>query len=101
MFYLFAVLFGFAFGAVATLRSPLTAGFFGLASHGAIFGCVSFAATCGVVGPTIAGRIFDITGSYQWAFLLSVLLAIIGLSLIILLKPVSVEGGQNESGRGA
>ena len=67
----FAVaLYGFAHGGFFTVVSPTVAEYFGLRAHGAIFGIILF---CGVLagsaGPLLAGRIFDLTGSYDPAFM--------------------------------
>jgi OFA family oxalate/formate antiporter-like MFS transporter len=71
MLYLFAAMYGFSHGGFFIVLSPLLADLFGLSSHGAIFGGVFLSATAGgAVGPMLAGRIFDVTGSYQLAFLI-------------------------------
>ena len=89
MLYLFAVVFGFSYSAVHALLSPTTAWLFGLRSHGVIFGCIMLSGTMGMAtGPVLTGYIFDITGSYQLAFLIFALINIIGLILILCLKPV-------------
>jgi MFS family permease len=85
MLYPFASLMGFAW-AVAVLMSPLTAGIFGLAAHGAIMGLVNFGYNIGAAaGPFISGYIFDISGSYQNAFLIDTMVSVLGLVLMILL----------------
>ncbi len=100
MLYLFAVVFGFAYGGWSALMSPMTAELFGLKSHGAILGSVIFVFTVGsAIGPVLAGRIFDITGSYQLAFLISAALSIAALILALLLRPISREGGTDDSKR--
>jgi MFS family permease len=87
--YLSAVIFGFAFGC-ATSESPLVAELFGLSSHGLILGvinCIGF--TFGAaVGPLIAGYIFDMTNTYQLAFIVCAAVGIAGLILTVLLKPI-------------
>jgi predicted MFS family arabinose efflux permease len=87
--YLFAVVFGFAFGC-AVSESPLVAELFGLSSHGLILGvinCIGF--TFGAaVGPFIAGYIFDINNSYQLAFTICAAMSVVGLILTVLLKPI-------------
>lgn len=88
MLYLFAAVFGLQYGGYSAVLSPLVAEYFGLKSHGAIFGLVMFAmGTGGAVGPLITGRIFDISGSYDWAFILCAIINVAGLSLSIMLKP--------------
>ncbi|GAH40189.1 unnamed protein product, partial [marine sediment metagenome] len=100
MFYLFAVVFGFAYGGWAALISLMVAELFGLSSLGVILGAVTFGLTIGeAIGPTLAGRIFDITSSYQPAFLICVGLSIIAIILALFLKPITSKGGENDSER--
>ena len=88
--YLFAAVFGFAFGGCATSESPLVAGLFGLSSHGLILGVMSLLGfTFGAaIGPLIAGHIFDMTSSYQLAFIVSGAVSFVGLILTVLLSPI-------------
>jgi MFS family permease len=89
MLYLFAVVFGFAHGGMGASESPLVAGLFGLSSHGLIFGFVGLGFTIGAaIGPFLAGHFFDITDSYQVAFLVCAAMSIVGLILTALLKPM-------------
>jgi len=90
MFYLFAAIFGFAYGAVATLEPPIVAELFGLSSHGVIFGAIFFSDSVGgAVGTVLAGRIFDIIGSYQPAFLVCAALSIVAIILALFLRPIT------------
>ena len=80
------VLLGLAGGAETDLVYYLAAREFG---HGA-FASVSattgaFFGTCASVGPLLAGKLFDVTGSYNAWLLIVCLLAIAGASLIALL----------------
>ena len=87
MLYLFAVLYGIAYGGVLPLEMLLTGELFGLKSLGMIFAClILFGTVGGAVGSPLAGYIFDITGSYYVAFLVCIILAALAvvLSLIIL-----------------
>jgi len=100
MLYLFAAIFGFGYGGVDTLFTPIVAKLFGLRSFGVIFGTVVFGfAIGGAIGPVLAGHIFDITGSYQLAFLICTAVSIIGLMVLLFLKPASMEGGRDDSER--
>lgn len=86
--YLYAavVVYGFAHGGFFTVVSPIVAEYFGLRSHGTLFGFIIFVGTIGgVTGPILAGRIFDSTGSYFLAFSSLAGLAVIGLLLVALL----------------
>jgi len=90
MFYLFGFIFGFAYGALSPLISPAVAELFGLGSHGAILGVTFCVGMIGeAVGPVSAGRIFDVTGSYQWAFLICATLSVTGIILSALLRPTN------------
>ena len=95
MLYLFAIIFGFASGGMAASESPLAAWLFGLTSHGLIYGVVHLGFTAGAaVGPVLTGYIFDLTGSYKWAFLLCAAFAIAGIVLAALLHPTRRPHGR-------
>jgi len=101
-FYLFAAIFGFAYGGLAAMESPIVAELFGLSSHGVIMGVASFGYTAGgAVGPLVAGRIFDISGEYQIAFLVCAVVGISGIILAWRLRPPVSEGGESDSRRSA
>ena len=92
MLYLFAVVFGFAHGGMGASESPLVAGLFGLSSHGLIFGVVGLGFTIGAaIGPFLAGHFFDVTGSYQVAFLVCAAMGVIGLILTAFLTPTKTS----------
>ncbi len=93
MLFVFAVIYGFAHGGFFTVVSPTVAELFGIGSHGALFGIVMFCGTTGgAIGPLLAGRIFDVTGSYQIVFLGVSALAVIGIVLITMLQPLQAYG---------
>ncbi|MBI4188483.1 MAG: MFS transporter, partial [Chloroflexi bacterium] len=59
-----------------------------------ILGIILFIGTFGsLIGPMLAGWIFDIMGNYRLAFWIAFVLIGVGLVLISLLKPTSSEGG--------
>jgi len=88
--YLFAVVFGLAYGGLVPLSSPMVAELFGLRSHGVILGIITFCATIGgAVGPVVAGYIFDIRESYQLAFVVSGTVAAAVAILALLLRPIT------------
>ena len=89
MLYLFAIIFGFTYGEILCMMSLLPTELFGLRSQGVILGITLFASTIGGgIGPVVAGRIFDITGSYQMAFMICVGATVVGLILAIFIRPV-------------
>jgi len=100
MLYLFVVIYAIAHGGFFALISPMIAELFGIGSHGVIFGIVFFSgAVGGGIGSILAGYIFDVTGSYQLAFLIFAGVSIIGLILCLFLRPIINKGGENDTGR--
>ncbi len=96
MLYLFAVIFGFAYGGIICMMSPLTAELFGLRSLGVLLGLVNLnPAIGGAIGPVLAGRIFDITGSYHLAFIVCIAVGVIAVILAILMRPIYRQAGTN------
>lgn len=87
--YLFALLFGFAYGGLSALQPLLIAGMFGLSSLGLLVGSFSVSFTTGsAIGVFAAGYMFDISGSYHLAFFSCAVLSIIGLVLTALIRPI-------------
>jgi len=90
MFYLFAFVFGLAFGGYAALVSLNVAELFGLASLGVILGTVMLGVSIGsATGPVLAGRIFDTTSSYQLAFSVCAAISMLSIILALLLRPIT------------
>jgi len=82
-----AVIFGFAYGGCTVSHSPLVAELFGLRSHGLIFGVFNVSVMSGgAMGPLLTGYIFDITNSYQLAFIVCAVMSLIGIILTAFLK---------------
>lgn len=89
MLFIFAVVYGLAHGGFFTVMSPMVAELFGTGSHGLLFGLVLAGGTMGgAVGPVLAGRAFDVTGSYRVVFWVLTALVVVGFILIILLRPL-------------
>jgi len=89
MLYLFGAIFGFGHGGLATMESPMVAEMFGMRTHGVLLGFVFFADTIGgAIAPVLAGYIFDVTGSYNLAFLLCAVIGVVDLILVLLLRPI-------------
>jgi MFS family permease len=93
MLYLFAVVYGLAHGGFFTSFSPIVAEFFGIKSHGTLFGITMFfGAFGGALGPFMAGYVFDVTGAYAGAIWICTVIAILGFVLVALLKPAAAAG---------
>jgi MFS family permease len=86
-FCLFAIVFGLAYGGAVTSESPLVAELFGLKNHGLILGIISFSFTFGgAIGPFLIGYMFDIAGSYRFAFLVCAIVSCFGLISALIIK---------------
>jgi len=87
MFYIFSIIFGFAYGGSVPLIPAITANYFGLPSMGAILGAIMFGGVVGGgLGPLMAGQIYDSTKSYNFAFTALAILATIGALLPFYLR---------------
>jgi MFS family permease len=90
MFYIFAVFFGFAWGGSTTMLSPIVADYFGLGSHGIILSMVNLCwLTGGAIGASATGYVFDLFGSYRWAYLSCAILILTGTLLLLLVTPTA------------
>jgi MFS family permease len=82
--FLFAILFGFAFGGDVPQVPALTVHCFGVAAMGIIYPLIASTVNIGsALGPSIAGYIFDLTYSYTFVFL--------GLSVILFLGAFGIS----------
>jgi MFS family permease len=89
-FYIFAVVFGFTYGAEVPLIPLFISRFFGIRSMAALVGLVLFIGNIGgALGPWLAGRIYDSTQAYHWAFIVGLAGAAVSLSLALGLKRLS------------
>jgi MFS family permease len=65
-FYVFAFVFGLAYGCIAPMHMLVSSELFGLKSLGVIFAVIGLYGTIGgALGPAFMGYIFDATGSYN------------------------------------
>ncbi len=86
----FAIFIGIGWGGHSTIRAALTREYFGRSSFGTIIGLMAgFIAIVGVVGPPLAGWIFDISGSYSFAWLLFAFLLFIALIILMTTPPAT------------
>jgi MFS family permease len=86
-FYTFAVVFGFTYGAEVPLIPLFVGRFFGTRSMATIVGLVLFIGNIGgALGPWLAGKIYDATQAYHWAFIVGAIAAAVSLSLALTLK---------------
>ncbi len=93
LIWLYSLLFGLGVGSWLPAMSMTVSSVFGLGSYGVIFGVVHLVAAIGTsVGPLVAGRIFDVTGSYYQAFILAFCFYAVSLPAISLVsKPKNIK----------
>jgi MFS family permease len=79
-FYAVAIIFGFSFGGASPVRMAMVPPLFGLKSIGIILGLATFAwSVGGITGPFLSGYIFDLSQSYDIAFVSGGMLLMIGV----------------------
>ncbi len=87
MLYIFAVLFGFAYGGEVPQMPIMVGHFFGLQAVMALAGAMSAATRAGgALGSWLGGKIFDVSQSYLIAFIIMALVAFLALAIALLLK---------------
>ncbi len=92
MVYLFIFLFGVGFGGTVPLMPAIRAEYFGTAALGKIQGFMNpVMMLAGAIGPIFAGLVYDTTGSYYNAFLVTGLLTFLAAVAMFLVKPVSTN----------
>ena len=85
---IFLCTFPVGHGGSMVLRGGLLSEFFGTASFGKLLGIVLGSASIGgIIGPTVAGWIFDITGSYTPAWALMGAIMAVTIILVSRLRP--------------
>ncbi len=86
MLWAFSILFGFSYGGLASMFPLVTSEYFGLVAMGSIFGLIVLGATLGgVVGPWLAGFIFDLANDYFYGFLAGMISMAMGVILSVYL----------------
>ncbi len=91
---LFSIIFGFSYGGFVALLSPFAMDLFGKHSLGAVIGLLYASAGFGaLIAPSMAGRMFDLYGSYSIPFITGGIASFIA---VILLAFISPEGAESE-----
>ncbi|MBI2761184.1 MAG: MFS transporter [Chloroflexi bacterium] len=82
----FALIFGAAYGGFVALLPALTVDYFGTANAGGIIGFLYTAASAGtLIGPTVAGVMYDVSESYTVPIILSVIANLVAVGCVMLL----------------
>lgn len=87
MLYVFAAVFGAAYGGLSPPTTAIVGDTFGLRHIGLIFGLLEIGWVCGAaIGPALAGYVFDVSGRYDVAFLVGIVAALMIVVLVLFLK---------------
>lgn len=90
-FYVFALVFGTAYGGVMPLYALVTREYFGDRVMGTAYGGVFFISSIGMgIGSYAGGYIFDLLGSYRWLYVGSFALGVAAVLLAATLRPPRV-----------
>jgi len=83
--YIYSALMGIGVGGLTPILPGLVADYFGRRHFAAIYGALEMVTTSGImIGPVYAGRIFDVTKSYQLAFLSGIVIALLAIVVVCL-----------------
>jgi MFS family permease len=84
----YALVFGFGYGCLGPLLPIIAADRFGRRFLGAVFGLLVFfvVGVGGALGPIFGGLVFDLTGSYRWAWTFNLGLLIAAAAGVLTLK---------------
>ncbi|MDD4780567.1 MAG: OFA family MFS transporter [Tissierellia bacterium] len=78
---------GIAYGALLGIFPALTYDYFGLKNSGMNYGLVFTAfGAAGIIGPLMAGKIVDVTGTYNYAYIASAFILVISAIMVKFLK---------------
>jgi MFS family permease len=87
---IFAIAFGIANSGPTVLEPMVAADCFGLRRFGSLTGLVHIGGTTGaVLGPVIAGGVFDLAGSYAPAFDFFILILLVSGAMVMLCTPLA------------
>jgi len=89
----FIVLFGIGYGGCNALRPSLVREYFGRSNFGTVFGLVmGISALGGIMGPPLAGWVYDNWGSYQSIWFVFAGLSVVALVSVLTIPPVVTTG---------
>ena len=92
LFYLLLIVIYYCYGTLLSVFASTCADFYGTRHMGVNYGLLFSAwGVAGIVGPVIAGRVFDATGDYQQAFYIAAGLAVVALISLALARQPSRE----------
>jgi cyanate permease len=92
LIYLYAVLFGFAYGVLLTALPTFLGSYYGRTHYAQILGFVfPVAIVAEAIGPPLAGAVFDATGGYGPILALLIATSLVGLICAIFARPPKLK----------
>ena len=93
LFYLLLVVIYYCYGTLLSVFASTCADFYGTRHMGVNYGLLFSAwGVAGIVGPVIAGRVFDASGDYELAFYVAAALSVVALAALMLAKAAAGAG---------
>ena len=87
MLWIYAVIMGLGVGSWLPTMSMLVSTTYGLAAYASIYGMISFSMSIGAAsGPLASGFIFDLTGNYNWAFIIFMTLYLVAILTVLAVR---------------
>jgi MFS family permease len=88
-------LLGSVYGGTAVLCAVMLGGFFGMKNIGTIMGMwATSGVPAGLLGPLMAGMVFDATESYFWAIIIAAVLCVGAIMAAASIKPIQPHPGR-------
>jgi OFA family oxalate/formate antiporter-like MFS transporter len=85
----FVLVYSTAYGGNTVVKTAIIADYYGRKNFGTIYGIIQGISTFGgIAGPLIAGRVYDMKGSYSLAFTsFAIMMGFIALLVLLLRRP--------------
>ncbi len=101
MFYIFALIFGIAWGGMGPAMAAIVGETFGLGRIGAVLGVLELGFSVGAgIGPVVGGLIFDLRQSYSLSFLVGVVVMLAATVLVVFVRRETAEQKPADERRG-
>jgi OFA family oxalate/formate antiporter-like MFS transporter len=83
----YSTILGLGIGGWMPTMSLLASTNFGLVAYGTIYGVLNaFQSIGAATGPILAGYLYDTTNTYQWAFIIIVIIVVLGIPLVLAIR---------------
>ena len=97
--FLFLILFAPGYGGGMTMRGALLREYFGTGSYGKILGlAMGIGSFTSIIGPVLAGWVYDTFGRYQQLWTVYIGLSILGILFILGIRPTGKEQTLDDQG---